>query len=91
MCALITDISYDDVLDIASDDDSTETVYNAATTYGHGPTYSYWDSKSVAACECDAPFFGPDCSQSTLLHIFTIDFHNYHFIIQKYLCFKIFF
>lgn len=64
MCKLISDISYDDVFNIVSDDDASATETTVATNAGFGPTYSYWDSKSVAACECDAPYFTPDCSLS---------------------------
>jgi hypothetical protein len=31
---------------------------------GYGPTYANWDSVATALCNCDAGFFGPDCSQA---------------------------
>jgi hypothetical protein len=64
VCTLIKDISYDSIFDVVNDDDADFTVYNQATNLGSGPTYSYWDQKSVAVCECDPPFFSPDCSLS---------------------------
>jgi hypothetical protein len=30
---------------------------------GNGPVYTNWDAESTAGCECDAGYFGPDCSQ----------------------------
>jgi hypothetical protein len=31
---------------------------------GFGPAYDNWDKDSIQACECDASYFGPDCSLS---------------------------
>ncbi len=33
-----------------------------ATGDGIGSVYSNWDAVSVTICECDAGYFGPDCS-----------------------------
>jgi hypothetical protein len=30
---------------------------------GVGPEYSNWDRSSITVCNCDAGFFGPDCSR----------------------------
>lgn len=30
---------------------------------GVGPTYTNWDKSSITVCNCDAGFFGPDCSR----------------------------
>ena len=30
---------------------------------GVGPVYSNWDRSSITVCNCDAGFFGPDCSR----------------------------
>ena len=40
--------------------------YDTATGTGGdglGPAYANWDSDSVTMCNCDAGFFGPDCSK----------------------------
>ncbi len=34
---------------------------------GIGAQYLNWDAESISMCECDANFFGPDCSLSKFL------------------------
>ena len=31
---------------------------------GDGPVYSNWDADSIQLCDCDAGYYGPDCSLS---------------------------
>ena len=58
---------YDSVLELADEDDAT--VYNEATNLGVGDYYSLWDARALAVCECDTPYFSPDCSKSKLSSI----------------------
>jgi hypothetical protein len=33
---------------------------------GIGLEYTNWDKNSITICNCDASYFGPDCSLGTL-------------------------
>jgi hypothetical protein len=59
VCSTIGDVS----LYSGPDYDST-VVYSGD---GLGVQYSNWDANSIQLCECDAGFFGADCSLGKII------------------------